>query len=104
MQRKTLEEIAGILKDQSASSASVQEYCSRNVLKYGTFMSWKLRVENTSNPSRLATPFVHIRCIPSIPSFELQKGSVVVKIDSGFQNLIQKICWMYFDVKLSCRS
>jgi len=85
MQRKTLEEIAGILKDQSASGVSVQEYCSRNALKYGTFLSWKRRVENTSHHSRLSTPFVHVRCIPSIPSFELQKGSVLVKIYSGFQ-------------------
>jgi hypothetical protein len=85
MQRRTLEEITGILNDQSASGVSVQEYCSRNALKYGTFLSWKRRVENTSNPSNLTTPFVHVRCIPSIPSFELQKGALLVKVFSGFQ-------------------
>jgi len=84
MQRRTLDEITGLLKDQSVSGLSVQKYCTINALKYGTFLSWKRRVENAPNPSSLSTPFVHVRCIPSIPSFELQKGSVVVKIYSGF--------------------
>lgn len=81
MVRRSSREIESYVQEQELSGLSTVQYCKEKGIKYGTFLLWKrTRIKHEASASN----FIHLRCATTSPTFEVRKGSVVVKVPSGF--------------------